>query len=180
MKTPAEVYRPSPRRMKHVLFLGSAIDGRKSYWVDSRGRISPIDGQRVQLTTALSGMPVQCEWQPDGRVFVWFYRMLLGYYTATTAKYRGGQPVEVPLQPFTDEEVSPAPGSGRGVTPELTPSQRAGADASAEAAIEPMAPPPTAEPDPEIDFDTGPVTPSVTPDDTTSSPPPVTFEGTGG
>jgi transposase InsO family protein len=180
MKTPAEVYRPSPRRMKHVLFLGSAMDGRKTYWVDSRGRINPIDGQRVQLTTALSGMPVQCEWQPDDRVFVWFYRMLLGYYTATTAKYRGGQPVEVPLEPVTDEEVPPAPGAEQEVTAEVTPSRRAGADASAGAVTQPTVPAPTAEADPLIDSVTGPVTPSVTPDDTTSSPQPVTFEGIGG
>jgi len=76
MKTPSEIYRPSPRRP--VVQTGAFPSGCERRIVNPRGWIA-WNRQRIYVTTALVGHTVGLVQLRD-EVFVWFYQMLLGTF----------------------------------------------------------------------------------------------------
>jgi transposase InsO family protein len=74
MKTPAEVYRASPRRAIEIV--GGFPDDCRPCSVDKRGWMR-VDGQAIYVTTSLAGRIVGVQHQ-GSTLFVWFYYLLLG------------------------------------------------------------------------------------------------------
>lgn len=75
MKTPAEFYRPSPRRRNHHRIGGFPLDARL---VNVRGRYAHFDDKRIHVGAAFEGYPVGIRPLDGGRVEVWFFHMRLG------------------------------------------------------------------------------------------------------
>jgi transposase InsO family protein len=113
LKTPAEVYRPSPRRLRHLVG-GFFPENCDVVALDRRGGFV-YDGQRVFVSKVLGGLGVGLEPPQKGddgqvTVRVWFHRLLMGFFNLGT-----GQP-EVSVEPFLPPEPrrrsarAPAPG----------------------------------------------------------------------
>jgi transposase InsO family protein len=97
MRTPTELYRPSER-----VFEGTPQDidygGAQSRRVSrSSGEIRYAD-QRIFVTTALGGWSVGLKPRSDGKIEVWFSRLLLGHLDPTTSSFQAvrGQPESWP------------------------------------------------------------------------------------
>ena len=99
-KTPAEVYRPSTRRLHHVLgdrlpegcYVTRLNDAGQAYY----------GGQRIYVSTALAGLRVGLKAHGD-RVRVWYHHVLLGHYDP-------GQGRRATVVPLDDAHVSPPEG----------------------------------------------------------------------
>jgi hypothetical protein len=90
MQTPADHYRPSPRRPIEII--GGFPEDCRAHTVNSRGFVR-VDGQVVYVTTALADRTVGIR-QEGVNVFVWFYDVLLG-----SIVYGEDQSVRPPPQP---------------------------------------------------------------------------------
>jgi transposase InsO family protein len=114
MKTPSEVYRPSPRRPRP--FGGGFPDRCALRKVDRRG-CARFDAQTVYVTTALVGFDVAMRPLAD-HVEVWFYEMLLGRFAYGTGR-TSVEPIPSPGNTQTSAELPPGDSL---VAPALTPS----------------------------------------------------------
>lgn len=76
MKTPGEVYRPSPRRPRRIL-IGGYPDSATLFRV-SRSSIRVTRTKLVYVGHAFSGYPVALEPRADGFSYVWFFGRVLG------------------------------------------------------------------------------------------------------
>jgi putative transposase len=92
LKTPAEVYRPSERKMRSVVIGAGFPEGCQTVQLNNRGGF-PWLGQQIFVTRALARMHVGLEHR-DQEIRVWFHELLLGSFTL-------GQPgKEISVQPF--------------------------------------------------------------------------------
>ncbi len=99
LKTPADVYVPSERRMRHVLMGGYFPGGCDIVPLDSRGGFSYL-GQKVFVSKALVRAKVGIERVgADGELRVWFHRQLLGFIRPID-----GAP-EVPVTPYAEPDL---------------------------------------------------------------------------
>lgn len=80
MKVPADVYRPSERRMTRYI-VGGFPDGCTMARVNKSGRISYAGDEKIYLTHGLVGHVVGLQ-RVDDVVRVWFYHLLLGSFPA--------------------------------------------------------------------------------------------------
>ncbi|MFO1459774.1 MAG: hypothetical protein U1G08_10210 [Verrucomicrobiota bacterium] len=85
MKTPAEVYRPSPRSFEGT---PEALDyeGREIRRVLAHGKIS-FHGHGIYISGALAGWDVGLGDQHGERIELWFAHLLLGHLNAETMSF---------------------------------------------------------------------------------------------
>lgn len=90
MATPAEIYTPSTRRYEGT---PEALDyqGKETRRVHEKGHII-FRGQRVGLTQSLAGWDIALDEQTDGRIELWFARLLLGHLHAETISFQPSTP----------------------------------------------------------------------------------------
>jgi len=92
LRTPAEFYRPSERKMRRVVIGAGFPEGCETVELNNRGGF-PWQGQQVFVTRALARMYVGLEYR-DREIRVWFHELLLGSFSL-------GQPgKEISVQPF--------------------------------------------------------------------------------
>lgn len=92
LRTPAEVYRPSERKMCSVVIGAGFPEGCQTVQLNNRGGF-PWLGQQIFVTRALARMHVGLE-PRDQEIRVWFHELLLGSFAL-------GQPgKEISVQPF--------------------------------------------------------------------------------
>jgi hypothetical protein len=77
MKTPAEIYRPSTRRLGRII-LGGHPDGCRV--AEVRNGVVRDRRRLVYVSHALNGYPVGLQQVSDREVRVWFFDLLLGHY----------------------------------------------------------------------------------------------------
>jgi transposase InsO family protein len=134
MRTPAEVYRPSERKMKHVV-IGGYPEGFCLVRVCSKG-CATYCGDRFFVTAALRGYQVGLQ-AVGQEVHVWFHDLLLGRYVVGDGR---GRSKTTSVLPFDEESRPPqtnraevTDGVTAGVTvssPEVTVFQTAAGTAS--------------------------------------------------
>ncbi|MFO1458045.1 MAG: integrase core domain-containing protein [Verrucomicrobiota bacterium] len=84
MKTPAEVYRPSPRSFEGLRRLWTTRDERSG--VLAHGKIS-FHGHGIYISGALAGWDVGLGDQHGERIELWFAHLLLGHLNAETMSF---------------------------------------------------------------------------------------------
>ena len=77
LKTPGELYKPSPRRPRRIL-IGGHPDGASLYEVKSRGSIQLTRNRTVHVGQAFAGYPVAVEPRDDGFSYFWFFGRCIG------------------------------------------------------------------------------------------------------
>jgi putative transposase len=114
LKTPAEVYRPSPRRPDDIAVGGYFPDHCEVMPLDRRGGFT-YRGQRVFVAKPLRELEVGVETPKvdDEVIRVWFHRLLLGVFAVGTGR------IEVSVEPFRKPDllppasvIAPAPAAG--------------------------------------------------------------------
>ena len=90
MRVPAEVYRRSERVYEGT---PTEIDygGRETRKVRQKSEIG-YRKERIMITSAIGGWTVGLSPQADGRVEVWFSRLLLGHIDPETASCQAARP----------------------------------------------------------------------------------------
>jgi putative transposase len=99
MKTPAELYRPSPRRPSRVV-VGGYPERCTLVKVGKHGNIK-LDGEPLYVTQALRGHRIGLEERDDGFTYVWFFDRLVGRFVV------GKDTTVLPVE--TEAEKVPSP-----------------------------------------------------------------------
>jgi hypothetical protein len=91
MRVPAEVYQRSARK-----FEGTPEDidygGMETRKVQRRSGAIGYRKERIAITTAIAGWSVGLSPQADGRVEVWFSKLLLGHIDPETSSFKAARP----------------------------------------------------------------------------------------
>lgn len=117
MRTPAELYQPSSRRLAdavRAVELRTPPAGMEVRFVSRSGTVKH-DGKSVYVSTALARQPVDFETLPT-RVRVWFYHRLLGEYSLA-AFHR--QPA-IAVEPIKEENSLTEPADESAGPPSVT------------------------------------------------------------
>jgi len=121
METPADVYRPSMRRLMRAL-VGGFPDHAEVVQLGSHGKFW-LDGRHhVFVSSALSSRQIGLERMDDGVIRVWYHHLLIGWFRAEPALGRN-----LSVMPFAPPATRPRGGDSRGdsvavATTEVSPS----------------------------------------------------------
>jgi transposase InsO family protein len=100
MQTPAEVYRPSERRVIRAL-VGGFPDDARIFNLGAHGKLW-FEGHDVFVSMALRYRQVGLQRTADGTLLVWFHHVMIGWLRITP-----GMPRQITVQPL------PVPGWGQ-------------------------------------------------------------------
>jgi transposase InsO family protein len=95
MQTPAEIYRPSERRLLRAR-VGGFPESCTVVTLNRHGSVW-LGTQSVFVSTALRNMQVGLETDTDGKIHVWFYHLRIGWFR------QGGVGRNVTVQPYPRE-----------------------------------------------------------------------------
>lgn len=99
MRTPAEVYRPSPRQMMHAL-VGGFPDGVDIVQLHRNGKFWLNRRYHVFVSTAIGGKQVGLQTLANGDIHVWYHHLLVGYL-----RIAPGTGTNISVSPFTPSDV---------------------------------------------------------------------------